>query len=418
MFLNFRQGRAGLGGEGTPRRANWRGTGHGLENWGEPSGTRRAALLAASATPAATRHTGQPLLPTADDVDDRTNETNPCRPSGLAPEDRRVSSIRELVDSLGGFARKRELVVFGANDRHLTDAVKSGEVARARNGWYSTVSTSDARFRAMRVGGRLTGASALHAAGAWMKEVSQLHVSLPRNSARLRSQWNRRKALTAARKHGAVLHWDPDGVHCRGTRTSVDLRDALLVFVYDAPFEEAVAVLDWATRTSQVGLAELESLVARLPARLHGILEWIDPLCDSYPESITRTRLRMRGFHVTSQVPVGWLERIDLVVEDHVAIEVDGEEHHRDRFHKDRLKDLRITIEGRHGIRISVPIIQKGWDDVVAAITSALEARSVRPRRKLRNRSRPAGALTRTSQIGRRGLLRLPVSTLSGLTWS
>jgi len=330
-----------------------------------------------------------------------------------------VSTVHELVESLGGFARKRELVALGANDRHLTDAVKSGEVARARNGWYSTVPPSDARFRAVRVGGRLTGASALQSAGAWMRDVSQLHVSLPRNSARLRSQWNRRKALTATRKHGVVPHWDPDAVQGRGTLTSVDVRDALLVFLHDAPFEEAVAVLDWATRTCQVGMAELESLVGRIPARLRGISEWVDPRCDSYPESIARTRLRMRGFHVTSQVPVGWLERIDLVVEDHVAIEVDGEEYHRDRFHKDRLKDLQITIEGRHGIRISVPMIQRGWHEVLAAIASALEARSVRPRRKLRNRSRPADCSTRTSQIGRRGLLRLPeFSTLSGLAWS
>lgn len=330
-----------------------------------------------------------------------------------------MPNIHELVESLGGFARKRELVALGATDRHLTAAVKSGEVARARNGWYSTVPVSDARFRAVRVGGRLTGASALQAAGAWMRAVSQLHVSLPQNSARLRSQWNRRKALTATRKHGAVPHWDQDAVHRRGTRTSVDLRDALLAFIQDTPFEEAVAVLDWAIRTSQIGTAELESLVSRLPARLQGILDWVDPQCDSYPESIARTRLRMQGFHVTSQVPVGWLERIDLVIEDHVAIEVDGEEFHRDRFHKDRLKDLQITIEGRHGIRISVPMIQRGWADVVAATASALKARSIRPQRKLRNRSRPADWSTQTSRIGRRGLLRLPeFATLSGLAWS
>lgn len=319
-----------------------------------------------------------------------------------------MSSIRELVDHLGGFARKQELVAFGANDRHLTAAVKSGEVARARNGWYSTVSTADPRFRAMRVGGRLTGASALQAAGAWMRAVSELHVSLPRNAARLRSQWSRRKSLTAARQHGVVTHWDSDAVTQRGTRTSVDLRDALVAFLLDAPFEEAIAVMDWATRTARLGLSEVDAVLARLPVRLRSIGDWIDPTCDSYPESIARTRLRLRGFRVTSQVPVGWLQRIDLVVEDHVALEVDGEEHHRDRFHKDRLKDLRITIEGRHGIRISVPMIQNWWDDIVAAIASALAARSIRPHRKLRNRYRPADESTRTSRIGRDGRLRLP----------
>ena len=319
-----------------------------------------------------------------------------------------MSSIRELVEQMGGFARKRELVALGANDRHLTAAVKSGEVTRARNGWYSTVSTTDPRFRAMRVGGRLTGATALQAAGAWMRDVSELHVSLPRNASRLRSQWSRRKSLTASRKHGAVTHWDSAAVTRRGTRTSVDLRDALVAFLLDAPFEEAVAVLDWATRTAQLGLSALDAVLSLLPVRLRAIRDWIDPACDSYPESIARTRLRLRGYHVTSQVPVGWLQRIDLVVENHVALEVDGAEHHRDRFHKDMLKDLRITIEGRHGIRISVPMIHNWWDDVVAAIESALAARSVLPRRGLKNRSRPADGSTRTSRIGRCGRLKLP----------
>lgn len=327
-------------------------------------------------------------------------------------------SIREIVESLGGFARKRELVARGARDRDLTNAVRSGEVARARNGWYSSVATSDARFRAIRVGGRLTGASALQLSGAWMRDTKTLHVSLPRNSARLRSQWNRTDKLTALRKHGAIVHWDPDEVVRGGTRTSVTLTDALFTFLLDAPFEEAIAVLDWALRTRAIDFADLDAIIRRLPARLRGIRGWVDPSCDSYPESLTRTRLRMHGHSVSSQIPVGRGELIDLVVEHHVGLEVDGREHHQDRFHKDRRKDLRIAIEGRHALRISVPMLEWDWSEILAAIAAALQARNALPRRRLTNRSQPAEWRTSTRQIGRSGRLKLPVFvTDNGLSW-
>ena len=326
--------------------------------------------------------------------------------------------IREVVESLGGFARKRELVARGARDRDLTNAVRSGEVARARNGWYSSVSASDPRFRAIRVGGRITGATALQLAGAWTRDTAKLHVSLPRNAARLRSQWNRADKLTALRKHGVIVHWDADDVVRRGTRTRVSLGDALFAFLGDAPFEEAVAVLDWSLRTGAIEFADLEAIVRRLPARLRGIRGWVDPNCDSYPESLTRTRLRMQGHQVSSQIPVGKGERIDLVVEHHVGLEVDGKEYHLHRFHKDRRKDLRIAIEGRHGLRISVPMLEQDWPEILAAIAAALHARGALPRRTLTNRTRPAEPSTNTRQIGRFGVLKLPVfATDNGLAW-
>lgn len=328
--------------------------------------------------------------------------------------------LGEIVDELGGFATKRGLVRRGACDRDLTRAVRAGHVRRARNGWYSTAVETDPAFRAVRLGGRLTSASALAAEGAWLGEHDRrLHVSVAPNASRLRSPNHRRRPLGRRRQRGAVVvHWDSAAVRGRGSATAVATVDAIAAFLRDAPFQSAVAVLDWALRNGKLAANDISTITTGMPVRLRSIWEWVDPDCDSYAESIARTGLRMAGYRVRSQVPIGAFELIDLVVEDHIALEVDGEEHHATRFHKDRRKDLRITVGGRHAVRITFPVLVNEWPEVLVGIEAALRARHVVIDRRLSNRTPPANADTSTADIGRFRRLRLPVfTTVEGAGW-
>jgi very-short-patch-repair endonuclease len=283
-----------------------------------------------------------------------------------------MTDIASIVHSLGGMAQKRQLVARGARDLDLTRAVKSGEVIRARQGWYTTLPPQDPAVRAVRVGGRLTGISALAAMGAWVLDTPELHVSVPANAARLRNQWDRRTRLNVASTRGVTLHWEEPDVATRGTSVAVGLMDALYRAVLDEEVETAVAVIDWALRTGQLDDIDFERLISALPLNRRSIRELVDPLCDSLPESLARTRLRLDGHHVVSQVAVGDLESIDLVVDDLVAIEIDGDEHHRDRFEKDRAKDVTITIARLHVLRPSARMVFRQWDRVARAIDVAL----------------------------------------------
>jgi very-short-patch-repair endonuclease len=298
-----------------------------------------------------------------------------------------MTDIASIVHSLGGMAQKRQLVARGARDLDLTRAVKSGEVIRARQGWYTTLPPEDPGVRAVRVGGRLTGLSALAAMGAWVLNAPDLHVSVPANAARLRSQWNRLARLNVASTRGVILHWEQPDVAERGTPVAVGLVDALHRAVLDEALETAVAVIDWALRTGQLDDFDFERLIAALPANRQYIREWVDPLCDSLPESLSRTRLRLSGHKVVSQVAVGDLESIDLLVDDIVAIEIDGDEHHRDRFEKDRAKDVTITIARLHVLRPSARMVFGQWDRVARAIDVALSMHA------------PPGTLPMTSEI-------------------
>ena len=287
-------------------------------------------------------------------------------------------NIASLVSSLGGFAQKQQLVRRGARDLDLTLAVRDGSVIRARQGWYTTLPAMDPRVRAVRVGGRLTGISAVKQAGGWVLGRHPLHVSVHENAARLRSQFNRRVRFDPTVAREAVLVWDDSGVAERGTAWAVDIRDALHRVVLDEPFEEAIAALDWALRRGVIDRMDFEAILLALPAEFSRLRDWVDEKCDSLPESLSRTRLRLRGHHVESQRPLGE-KKIDLVVDDCVGIETDGEQYHLLTFEEDRSKDLDITITCLHGIRPSARAVFDDWPRVLLAIETALSTHVDRP---------------------------------------
>jgi len=284
-------------------------------------------------------------------------------------------TIAQIIHSLGGIAQKQQLVARGARDVDLTRVIRSGEAIRARQGWYTTLPAPDPRVRAVRVGGRLTGLSAIAQLGGWVLRDDVLHVSIPRNGARLRAPGNRFRKLTPSRS--TRIHWDDEALGERGTVWSVALADALYRVVVDEPLEEAIAALDWALHTGVLDDFDFESLMLALPEHARGIRDWVDATCQSLPESLARTRFRLAGHHVRTQVDLETGEFVDLVVDGCVGIEVDGFRFHANSFERDRAKDLTITIERMHGLRPSANAVFHNWARVQRAVVVALEERGV-----------------------------------------
>ena len=287
-----------------------------------------------------------------------------------------MADIAALVEHFGGMAQKQQLVARGARDLDLTLAVRRGEVVRARQGWYTTLPESDVRVRAVRVGGRLTGISAVIAAGGWVLGSHPLHVSVHDNAARLRSPTNRFVKLAKRWVTGLRLHWDDAEVASRGTAMSVDIRDALVRVALDENFETAIAALDWALHTGVIDRIDFERVMVHLPKNRRAISNWVDGRCESLPESLARTRFRLLGYRVDIQVGLNDLERIDLVVEDCVGVETDGRQFHLTTFEADRTKDLDITIAGMHPLRPSANMVFHKWPRIVLALERAIAARA------------------------------------------
>lgn len=286
-----------------------------------------------------------------------------------------MTLLSEIVNSLGGMVQKQQLVRRGARDRDLTYAVRTGDVVRVRNGWYSTMDERSPELRAVRVGGRLTGISAVVARGGWVLGQHPLHVAVNDNAARLRTQHNRHRRLNVESPGGVVLHWGSREQAERGTAVSVGLLDALERVVLDENFETAVAALDWALHTQQIDIVDLETLILRLPIERRGIRDWVDEDCESLPESLARTRFQLAGHRVESQVRLGGGQRIDLVVEGQIGVEVDGKGHHLTRFDYDRSKDVQITLDHKHAMRPSANMVFKQWSTFALAVDTALADR-------------------------------------------
>jgi very-short-patch-repair endonuclease len=304
------------------------------------------------------------------------------------------------VQAAGGFARTRELLAAGATERMLTAAVRDGRLRRARNGWYSTLPEYDPRFRAVRVGGKLTGLSALRALGAWTRGGSRiLRVSVPAHGSRLRSPAVGRRR---PRRRGdpVRISWDPPEVARSGDIASVDPLHALVRVVLDEPLEEAIVALDWAWRAGLLDEPSFAWLIEQLPRPLHRIREWVDRRSESPNETLARVRARGEGWSVATQVRLGDVQRIDLTVEQQIGWEVDGRQH-ADSFHTDRLKDLRIAVEGRHPLRTDAELVGEDWPLVRAAIRASLAARIGWPELRRREAAGRA-ALRRPRRRGRR----------------
>lgn len=284
------------------------------------------------------------------------------------------------VARVGGAAGRAHLVARGHPDRLLAAAVRAGALRRARRGWYTAWAPDDARFRALRLGGRLTGLSAIVALGGWARRPpDRMHVAVPVNASRLRCPRHRRVSFARSPERPRVaLHWARER-HDRDTSTGVvALLDALeLVCRVEAP-EDAVAAIDWARRAGRVDALDLAALASRLPASRRHLVVASSGQCHSLPESLARSRLRAAGLRVREQVLLpDDPSPIDLLVEESLALEVDGEQFHRERFLPDRTKDLAATRCGFHALRLAARHVFDEWPAVLEAIRVAMSARGV-----------------------------------------
>jgi hypothetical protein len=146
----------------------------------------------------------------------------------------------------------------GASGYDLRQALSARTLNRPRRGWYSTWAESDPRSWAMRVGGRLTGISAVAALDGWVLGVHLLHVAVPTNAARLRHQWRRDIRRADAPADGVVVHWVAPAHDRSSSGGVVDVREALELVCRVEPLEQAVAAIDWALKTGRIDRFEVD----------------------------------------------------------------------------------------------------------------------------------------------------------------
>lgn len=137
--------------------------------------------------------------------------------------------------------------------------------------------------------------------------------------------------------------------------------------------ENAIAALESAVHSRFLTRSQVREICERAPRRLHdGISRMVDN-SGSGLETIARLRLQRAGYDVIAQAKVAGLGHQDLLVDDCVALEIDGGQWHgASQFEVDRERDLQATRLGRRTLRLTSRQVLTTWPDTLTAIARAV----------------------------------------------
>ncbi|WP_157803002.1 endonuclease domain-containing protein [Compostimonas suwonensis] len=188
---------------------------------------------------------------------------------------------------------------------------------------------------------------------------------------------DRRDTVLLAPPGPPRVHWRVLGFPQDALDWIVSPRDALLQALTCLDEEDALACLDSAVHEGAVSPAEIAGVLARAPERLRPLQREMDPLADSGLETIVRRRLRRAGFSVRPQVHLPGIGWIDLLVEEILAIEIDGYEWHssRERFHADVDRAVREQAFGLRTLRFGQRHVFEEWPLTLSAIERQVRER-------------------------------------------
>jgi very-short-patch-repair endonuclease len=289
------------------------------------------------------------------------------------------------VRVLGNIATRDQLVAVGVSGGDLTTAVRLGELRRVRRAYYATRAAPADAVHAVRVGGRLAGLSAARSYGLWAGFDSRLHVSLPANASRLRTNLapsfladhatESPLALTpdTTTRH-VVLHWlaaRSNSTEC--WRCSVPETLAQVAAWCDR--ETAVACLDTARTILGLRDADIAQALAATSAQTRMLATRSRPGSDAGSESVVRQRLVPLGIEVIQQVKfadVGW---VDMQVKGtNILIEIDGRAYHSDTitFENDRRRRNELVQRGFVVLQFSYKQVFEEWAWCESMIVGAL----------------------------------------------
>lgn len=254
---------------------------------------------------------------------------------------------------------RTELLTAGWTARRITEAVRSGDIIRLRNGVYAAAGCDAKVAAAVRVGGVLGCASALAALGVWTETRGPVHIQLNGRASRIR----RPGAPT-------VLHWHT--APRPGSRFCAHPLDALADACRCLPFEFAVASVDSALNLGVISPIDLESLSAELPRRLGNVVRRADGRCMSGTETILRLALEDAGLDFVPQVRIPGVGIVDFVVAGRIVIEVDSHAWHDsdEARARDYDRDLAAARAGYIVLRVRYRHVMHELDACVAAVRS------------------------------------------------
>ena len=300
----------------------------------------------------------------------------------MEADDHRVRRLLNTIDELGGITTRRDLLRRGFTGYQLTAAVRAGIARRVRQGHYALANADGERLAAVRLGGRLGCVSAAKTFGLWAGSDECVHVTLPANAARLRTNVplrGRDVALTPDRfRLPVILHWRdvPVGRRrpvCDAWR--VDLLTALADVASCASRRDLRATFESAIHKGILSLSDAQRwLDAVLPPKQAPMV--LSAASGSGAESHFIEELVAQGLEFLQQVEFPGVGYVDFLVAGRLVVEVDGYEFHssKEQFEVDRARDAALLGRGYPTIRIPARVVIHEPELAAEMLRSAIRA--------------------------------------------
>lgn len=269
------------------------------------------------------------------------------------------------------FLRRRDLLSLGYTDRHIRNELGRRRIFRVRQGWYSVPDAPEPAIRAVRVGGRLTGVSALESYGLLVPRRPQLHVAVPIGACRLRTPVDRFSRLT--RRDTVRVHW-VDRRSAGESSWRVGVAEALRVVLAEESREIAVACASAVMHNGLLTAGQLSAVFERAPARVAGWRCQVSHLDESHGETFARLWMTDAGIRFLQQVEADGV-RHDFRIGQHTYIEIDGGQHDpawtgagKSTWDSDFDRDTTVAIGGGATQRFNYRQLYTDWPRVLQAI--------------------------------------------------
>jgi hypothetical protein len=234
--------------------------------------------------------------------------------------------------------------------------IEAGRLERVIKGWYATPRTDREAVRAMRLGGRLGCVSALRVIGAWCPPDQGMHIEFP-------SYASGRRLAGRGLPDDAVAHWHGKVEATGSAFPIVPIEVAVRRMLLCQPPQLAIAVLDSLLFRRLITENRLRSVIAAGPERMQFLAAHLEPRSEEGIESIVRFGLAMAGIRTSVQVALRTRDRLDLLVDGWLALELDGRATHAQQraFTADRVRSARLIRDGRVVLQFAYATIIYDW---------------------------------------------------------
>jgi very-short-patch-repair endonuclease len=283
--------------------------------------------------------------------------------------------IVRALDELGGAARRTDLLRAGVPERALHRSVAEGRTKRVGHGTYALPWAPPevglaALFRAHL--------GCVTACKHWGLPVWEDH-DLPHLVVGRHRSFARRDKRECSQ---VVVHYTSAPTPAR---TWVPVAQAIDQARWCTSPVGQLVIVDAALHVGLLCLGDLQHFETRDTRRRAWLCRMASGAAESPLETVARVAIVSAGLRVKEQVIVPGVGRVDFVVEDAIAVEVDGWEFHkgRDAFERDRARDRLLLARSVPVMRFTARELRTDPGGVVAQIAAVANRR---PRRDFEQR--------------------------------